>query len=100
MSQTAQIIQLSSSFEFPVSEDTLVANSVHVDAVHRLLEVQRQKKALEVLEKREKDFLIKEMGKKERLIDEDGIELATYKRDGDCTKWDKEALALLYPGVS
>lgn len=99
ITQKAQILHLVSDIEFEVSSDTLVATSVHVEAIHRLIEVQRQKRALDVLEKREKDFLIKEMGKKARLVGTDGVELATYKRDGDSTKWDKDALALLYPDV-
>ncbi len=99
MSQATNIVHLASSFEIEVSEDTLVATSVQVEACYRLIEIQRQKKAIVALEEKEKSFLIKEMGKKERLIGKDGVELATYKRDGDSTKWDKDALALLYPAV-
>ena len=88
-----------SSFAYQPDEATMVATSVEVDARGRLLELQRQEKALGVLIKAEKDLLIKSMGKHERLVDKHGVELATYKRDADGIKWDKDALALLYPDV-
>lgn len=92
-------LHLVSNIEFEVSEDTLVATDAHVDAVHRLIEIQRQKSAIEKLEAREKDFIRKEMGSKQILMARDGTELATYKRDSDVIKWDRDALALLYPAA-
>ncbi len=95
----AAVVTLSSHFNIEVADNAVVATKAHVDAIHRLIEIQRQKKAIIALEEKEKAFLIKEMDKKEILIGKDGVELATYKRDADSTKWDKEALALLYPDV-
>lgn len=93
------IAQLKSVIKIEVPNNTLVANAAQLDSIHRLREIQRQKKALEVLEKAEKDFLIEQIANKERLVGSDGMELATYKRDADSIKWDKNALALLYPDV-